>query len=354
MNQPYEPTEPIGEIDLLAYADGSLKNDPLRMAEVEHYLQDNPDANARVAAFRAQDAEIRRLYDPVLDEPIPERLRAALDPVSRQWLPGLMRGAVAATVLVVTGMSGWYVGKMSTDQPIWQRDSVVLSTISNYQDGLGASSLGAAQNMGISSAALQASGVNGSANASGNTGAAKDLSSTSWLSEHVALQMRLPDLSQQGFKMVGNQTIETDNGNAVRVRYSNGNGQNIVLMLHPRWRSGASDIEIEQQQGISVASWADGPLAYGLASDGGTQVVFDLARRIRAAMREPQTTEPALSSDHNGFTGGQSSERAMPDILVPDTVMSPQVSPNLPMTEQPVGTVVDPEGPVGGNPSIYQ
>ena len=81
-----KPHEPVNEIDLLAYADGTLDGDPARRAEVEEYLKQHPEQAERIIAFMHQDDDIHRLYDPVLDEPVPDRLRAVLE----QPQPGRM------------------------------------------------------------------------------------------------------------------------------------------------------------------------------------------------------------------------------------------------------------------------
>lgn len=343
MNQPYEP---VTEIDLLAYADGGLTGDPQRLAEVERYLRDTPEMAARVEAFIRQNAEIRALYNPVLYEQVPERLRATLVPVSRQWQTGLLRGAVAAMILFSTGVAGWYIGRNSTDAVIWQRDAVIHSTLSSYWRTVETS--GDIETITPENATYGTPlrdpqngvqlGVIGR-DTDIPLGTDGDSRSTSWLSGHVALQMRLPDLSGAGFQMVGNQTIETDTGNAIRVNYVGETGRKLVLMLHPRWRTGVSDIEIDQREGITIASWADGPLAYGVASDSGAQKIFDLARKIRDAMREPGTSKPELASGLRSFPQINGPQQITPEgSLTGDLVPQHQSIEAAPLIDEPAVT----------------
>ena len=65
---------PVSEEDLQAYADGAL-DEGLR-AGVEAYLAEHHDDAARVQAWRELNAALRATYNPVLDESVPERLRA--------------------------------------------------------------------------------------------------------------------------------------------------------------------------------------------------------------------------------------------------------------------------------------
>lgn len=60
------------EDDLQAYVDDQLP--PERRQAVEAYLAQSPEDAARVAAYREQGAQLRSLFNPVLDEPIPQRL----------------------------------------------------------------------------------------------------------------------------------------------------------------------------------------------------------------------------------------------------------------------------------------
>lgn len=63
---------------LLAYVDGELS--AAERAEVEAALAADPALAERVARERALKAMLSRAYDPVLDDPVPERLSAAAAP----------------------------------------------------------------------------------------------------------------------------------------------------------------------------------------------------------------------------------------------------------------------------------
>ena len=67
----------ISESDLCAYVDGHLDGE--RLAAVEAGLRTDEALRARAADWRDQRRALRVLFDPVLDEPVPERLRLAAD-----------------------------------------------------------------------------------------------------------------------------------------------------------------------------------------------------------------------------------------------------------------------------------
>src|SRR6202043_1868114 len=68
-----QPT--VSEADLQAYADGRL--DAERRAEVESWLAARPEDAERVAAYRRLGEALHAAYDPVLAEPVAERLERA-------------------------------------------------------------------------------------------------------------------------------------------------------------------------------------------------------------------------------------------------------------------------------------
>jgi anti-sigma factor RsiW len=98
---------PIGEDDLHAYVDERL--DAARLALVRAWLEQHPEAAARVRAFAAQRDALRAALAPRAAEPIPSRLRVAhvrsglRARLLRQW-----RMAAAAVLLLLTGAgAGW-------------------------------------------------------------------------------------------------------------------------------------------------------------------------------------------------------------------------------------------------------
>ena len=63
---------PLVEADLQAYVDDQLPQE--RRREIEAYLATRPEEAERLRSYAAHKREIRTLFDPVLDEPVPRRL----------------------------------------------------------------------------------------------------------------------------------------------------------------------------------------------------------------------------------------------------------------------------------------
>jgi anti-sigma factor RsiW len=62
--------------DLQAYVDGEL--DAKRRAEVRAALRSDSELRAIVRRYQAQRRALRRLFDPVLEDPLPETLEKLL------------------------------------------------------------------------------------------------------------------------------------------------------------------------------------------------------------------------------------------------------------------------------------
>jgi anti-sigma factor RsiW len=97
------PSSVISEEALHAYIDGALP--AVQHFQVAAYLADHPGDAAHSEALRAQIAGIKALFDPVLDEPVPRRLRRLVSKVRprRSRRPILV---IATTILVMICIIG--------------------------------------------------------------------------------------------------------------------------------------------------------------------------------------------------------------------------------------------------------
>ncbi|WP_225889944.1 anti-sigma factor family protein [Indioceanicola profundi] len=62
--------------DINAYLDGALSDE--ERLEIETVLARDPAAQSMVNRYRRQVDELRRIYDPVMDEPVPENMLSLL------------------------------------------------------------------------------------------------------------------------------------------------------------------------------------------------------------------------------------------------------------------------------------
>ena len=60
------------DVDLSSFIDREL--DPIQYALMVRLINNNPDLFASFVLYRRQMQSLRNLYDPILSEPVPERL----------------------------------------------------------------------------------------------------------------------------------------------------------------------------------------------------------------------------------------------------------------------------------------
>jgi anti-sigma factor RsiW len=101
---------PINDADLSAYLDGELGAE--RRAEVEAWAREHPDAASKLRLWAADREALRARFDPVLDEPVPERLAAAAsaapanDARPGRGMPAWQRWAAALALFALGGVTG--------------------------------------------------------------------------------------------------------------------------------------------------------------------------------------------------------------------------------------------------------
>ena len=87
-------SSPVTDADLHAFLDGELP--PERHRAVEAWLAAHPDARRRLESFREQQRALRRMFAPVLDEPLPEALIQASRPPAAA--PGAARAGLGCSL----------------------------------------------------------------------------------------------------------------------------------------------------------------------------------------------------------------------------------------------------------------
>ena len=201
----------IHEIDLLAYADGLLDLDPGRKAEVEAYLQKHPKEAARVRNYAEQNDEIRRLYGSILAEPVPERLQAILANRPRRLIGHVARAAIAASLLLAAGFTGWLIGK-SGQPDAWQVQDFVEHAMTTYLRPSPASDF---------SLDMAMQGAN---------------QPFHWLSQQITMPLQPPDLTPQGFTLIDQHVLTANGPQTAQVTYVAPGRRRLSLFLRTRWQ----------------------------------------------------------------------------------------------------------------------
>ena len=191
---------PVTEDELHVYVDGELAAD--RREAVERWLAAHPEDAARVAGWRAQAEAVRARYGAIIDEPVPEHL--TLDRITRtrrSWVAAAAAAAIAA--FAIGGVAGWMVRGASAEAPS------SFETFTN--EALGAHRLYIAE-------VRHPIEVNASEN-----------HLLPWLSRRVGTNLRAPDLSSFGLRLLGGRLLPGISGPAALFMYESTSGERVTL-----------------------------------------------------------------------------------------------------------------------------
>ena len=278
------PAAPITEADLHAWVDGQLSAE--RAREIEAYLSTRPDAAERLEAYRAQKRELHALFDPVLDEPLPERVLAAARPPARSRARAI---AAAVAIALVGGAAGWVL-----------RGSIA----SQEERTANASSRGAMLPAGdfAERAAVAHAVYSPDLRRPVEVSAAQEDQLVAWLSKRMGTPMKPPHLQALGYALEGGRLLPGGRGPVAQFMYHDGAGAKLTLYVSNDVGTTAANAAataqasapdaalpatafrfVQEGGGVNVFYWIDGRFGYALSSSAGRD---ELARVAAVVYRE--------------------------------------------------------------------
>jgi anti-sigma factor RsiW len=225
----------LSEDDLHAYVDDRLDAERRRAVEAE--LVQSPEDAARATAYREQSAALHALYDPVLGEPVPDRLRNV-----RRAGRGV-RYAIAAGWLAAGAALGWLandlVGERLPARPTLARQAAVAHAVYSPE-----------------------------VRHPVEVGAAEQEHLVNWLSKRLGAKLRAPLLTKEGFELVGGRLLPGDSGAVAQFMYQDAKGKRLTLYVS-RLAAESRDtaFRFSQEDKVAVFYWIDGRLGYALSGE---------------------------------------------------------------------------------------
>jgi anti-sigma factor RsiW len=244
------PPNAVSTADLNAYADGLLA--PERIALVEGALARDPELSARVEAFRMQSASLREALDPVLAEPIPERLLAAAAPPAsfersrgRRW--GMPALAAAATLILGVGL-GWF-----------GRDALIER--------------GGTPTTFARSAAFAHALYAADARRPVEVPGSEEKSLVTWLTKRLGFKVHAPDLNGLGYSLVGGRLVAGNEYPTALFMYENADKERLSLQVRKQTaqgptgaaRGGDTAFRYAVENGVGVFYWIDDDCGYAIS-----------------------------------------------------------------------------------------
>ncbi len=239
--------EAVNDAELHAYVDGQL--DTARRRAVEAYLATHPDEAERVAQYQQLNSALRKLYEPVLNEPLPTRFR-------NQKTRKTYRLAWVASVIVslfAGGIMGWQMHVVTAP-----RSAVPMALIQQ--------------------AAFAHVVYTPEVRHPVEVTAAEEAHLVAWLSKRMNTSIRAPQLQKAGFELVGGRLLPADGRMAAQFMYQNSNGVRLTLYVRRDAMNSTTAFRYIQQDKLNMFYWVDGSFGYALSGE------IDKAKLSQVAM----------------------------------------------------------------------
>ena len=241
----------ITEADLQAWIDGVLP--AARRGEVEDYLAAQPEEATRVRAYLEQKQALRALFNPVLDEALPERLSALAlpppaatierppKPLLERW--SLQRIAAGVVIALVSGLGGWmahdrYPPAESLARASFPRQAAVAHAVFSPD---------VRRPVEVS--------------------AEQEEQLVAWLSKRIGTPVRPPTLGALGFDLIGGRLLPGNSSPVAQFMYQDATGQRLTLYISTENLANQDTAFRFAQEGqVNVFYWVDGKFGYALSA----------------------------------------------------------------------------------------
>jgi anti-sigma factor RsiW len=243
-----------GKIDdwaLHAYVDNEVSGE--QRAEIELLLRNNPELAQKVDAWSRQRDLLKQAFDGVLAEPLPPSLAATLRDGSGLAARPYLAMAAALALLLLGGLAGWFVAHETAPDQVASiaREAIaaheVYTVEVRHPVEVGADD----------KAHLQA-----------------------WLSKRVGTPFTVPDLSAQGYTLLGGRLLASGDGPAAQLMYEDAARNRVTIFLTGQPEDNETALHVEEKGKLIACYWRDGKLAFAVAGELERGPMMKLAEEI--------------------------------------------------------------------------
>jgi anti-sigma factor RsiW len=192
------------------------------------------------AEMKSLSQALHQLYDPVLEEPVPPRLRARRS----SWrMPALAAGWLLLGI-GIGAVAGW---QLHASRPIVAQQAEVPAFVKR--------------------AAMAHATYSPEVRHPVEVGADQEQHLVTWLSKRLGAQVRAPKLEAIGYSLVGGRLLPGDNGPVAHFMYQTEKGRRITLYV----RTDAAEnretaFRYAAEGNVKVFYWIDRKLGYAISS----------------------------------------------------------------------------------------
>jgi len=253
--------------ELHAWVDGQLAAE--RHGAVEEAIANDPAVAAKVAAWHTQRDALRRLHGELVDEPLPAALMGALDrhlPRTARHVSWLRWGGMAAGLLIAFA-AGW-LGNVQWSAP---RGGTQLAKVPAVREFVHDASVAHAVYAPEKRHPVEVA-------------ASEQQHLVQWLSRRLDRPLKVPDLSTQGYTLVGGRLLPGETGARAQFMFEDAAGERVTLYIGTL-DANAAGATAARETAFRFASegpvpsfyWVDQGFGYALAGKLPREVLLKLA-----------------------------------------------------------------------------
>ena len=249
----------IREEELHAYVDGLLASE--RVAAVDEWLSGNPEEAGEVAQWQEQNRALRAAFGA-----LPASGAADLVLLTRLRLnrpPGglhLSRGAAFAAACLFLALGA----------------ALGAGLMALGQSKAGLTALDLLPQEARANFAVYASEVRHPV----EVGADEESHLVAWLSKRLGTALPAPDLSAEGFSLVGGRLVSFSGGPGALLMYQDGEGKRVTLLVGSNDANRNTGFLFDRQGDVQTFYWIDGRLGYALSGQIGRDRLEALAHEV--------------------------------------------------------------------------
>lgn len=241
----------FSEKDIHLALDGEMPAE--ERSDFDAWLEARPEMKARSARFAADRQLLQEALAPVVDEALPERFAKALSAdrqTRRSWPP--LRALAAAVLLFTLGAAGGYLFAWN-QQP--RPGEAALA-----QNAIQAHDVYAAEKLHV---------VEVKADQSEHL--------VKWLSKRVGIPLVAPDLTKQGYELIGGRLLPDAGRAAAQFMYENAAGERVSLYVTREQTPAETGFKSRREGETRVFYWIDENYGCAIAGAAPEQTLLSLA-----------------------------------------------------------------------------
>jgi anti-sigma factor RsiW len=201
---------------------------------------DKDNAKPEDAELKALQQALHELYDPVLEEPVPERMR----PRRPRWRTAALAAGWVAVGLAAGVIAGWQLHAWRTSVP-------PQAEIPGF----------------VKRAAVAHAVYSPEVRHPVEVAADQEQHLVTWLSKRLGVKVYAPKLEEAGMALVGGRLLPGENGPVAQFMYQGQNGRRLTLYVRAENKQQRETaFRYARDNSVGVFYWIDRDCSYALAS----------------------------------------------------------------------------------------